>query len=299
MRPLARTADAASCDIVRTRCDAIDDALRGGVRTRQITEIVGESGAAKTQLCAQIALFAQIDLRCSCVYVHTESKAPVDVMRRLASSERFARAFGSGELARAALERVYVVKALGDGEGLRATLEGVSAVLRAPIDANAPVRVIVVDSAAAPFRDGEEDDGWSHAQRRAGTLHKMTMLLKEYATVHDLAVITTNHVVDVIRAGEGGGVGGRAMAAFETSGRDVVPALGLMWANCVNTRLFLTRHDVRGRASDREEGGDGVKRRLHVVYAPHLRETSVEFILRDDGVQDATSEVANNLAVVA
>ena len=27
-----------------------------------------------------------------------------------------------------------------------------------------------------------------------------------------------------------------------TSGREVLPALGLAWANCINTRIFLSRH---------------------------------------------------------
>ncbi len=67
------------------------------------------------------------------------------------------------------------------------------------------------------------------------------MLLKEYASVHDLAVVVTNHVVDSMRER---GVGGddenatRSMGEFTSSGRRVVPALGLMWANCVNTRYF-------------------------------------------------------------
>ena len=29
-----------------------------------------------------------------------------------------------------------------------------------------------------------------------------------------------------------------------SSGREVLPALGLAWANCVNTRIFLSRHAV-------------------------------------------------------
>ncbi|OUS44078.1 Rad51B protein [Ostreococcus tauri] len=270
MRPPNATAASATCSIARTRCDAIDAALRGGVRTRQITEVCGESGTGKTHLCAQLALFAQLDLGGSTVYVHTEGRAPTDVMRRMTTTRRFVEAFGGDARARGALERVYAVKSLGDADGLRETLEGVSAVLRSPIDVRAPVRLIVVDSATAP---------------RAGTLHKMTMLLKEYASVHDLAVVVTNHVVDVVQAGECVGGLGRAYMGLDTSGRRAQPALGLMWANCVNTRLFLTRHDARGRGA--VAACEGVRRRLHVVYAPHLREATVDFVLSDDGVRDA------------
>ena len=289
MRPPNATAASATCSIARTRCDAIDAALRGGVRTRQITEVCGESGTGKTHLCAQLALFAQLDLGGSTVYVHTEGRAPTDVMRRMTTTRRFVEAFGGDARARGALERVYAVKSLGDADGLRETLEGVSAVLRSPIDVRAPVRLIVVDSATAPFRDAD-GGGATYAARRAGTLHKMTMLLKEYASVHDLAVVVTNHVVDVVQAGECVGGLGRAFMGLDTSGRRAQPALGLMWANCVNTRLFLTRHDARGRGA--VAACEGVRRRLHVVYAPHLREATVDFVLSDDGVRDAPARDA-------
>ena len=68
-----------------------------------------------------------------------------------------------------------------------------------------PVKLIVIDSLTAPFReDLEEDDrGKSEKQRnaqrvilRAQFLYRITHLLKEFAWKHDLAVVVTNHVVD-------------------------------------------------------------------------------------------------------
>jgi DNA-repair protein XRCC3 len=310
------TANEATCSIVRTRCDVVDDALRGGVRTKQITELVGEAGSAKTQLCAQLCLSAQIDLReCSVVYVQTDGgKPPTAVMRRIARSKRFVEAFGSEEAATGSLERVYIVKALGDARALWETLVDLSAVLRYPADPRAPVRMIVIDSVAAPFRDGDEDEGyggeggqagsggasasgarkdngWAYAVKRAGLLHKMTMLLKEYATLHDLAVVVTNHVVDSMRGDGFAGdadVASRALGEAISSGRRVLPALGVMWGNCVNTRLFLTRYAKRSNRGLDDADEDVVGRRLSVVFAPHLAEATVEFTLRDDGVWSAT-----------
>lgn len=300
MRVAAAAAADARAACVSTMCPRIDDALRGGVRARHVTEIAGESASAKTTLCAQLAVRATARGGAA-VYVHTDGPAPTALMRRIATSARFVAEAcdGDEDAALAALERVYVVKALGDADALRETLTAVSAVLRAPVSEDAVVRMIVVDSIAAPFRDDATNGGWTYAAKRAGALHKLTMLLKEYATKHDVAVVVTNHVVDSVREnGTGahgdGAVATRAMGEFTTSGRRVVPALGLMWSNCVNARLFLTRRATRGQGyvvggDDGDDGNAGVARTLHVVYAPHLPESSVDFVVREDGAWDVAA----------
>ena len=82
-------------------------------------------------------------------------------------------------------------------------------------------------------------------------------------------VVVTNQVVDVVEGDAGNTVAW-------SSGRRVSPALGIAWANCVNTRLFLMR-EVDG-ASGTE------RRRMNVAFAPHLPELACEFVIRRDGV---------------
>lgn len=48
-----------------------------------------------------------------------------------------------------------------------------------------------------------------------------------------------------------------------SSGRSVIPALGLSWANCINTRIFLTRDR---KSSNTDEYGN-VKREMHVIFS--------------------------------
>ena len=95
--------------------------------------------------------------------------------------------------------------------------------------------------------------------------------LKELAYRHQCVVVVTNQVVDVVERDAENTVAW-------SSGRSVSPALGITWANCVNTRLFLTR----------EVDGDGAsgsaRRRMKVAFALHLPERSCEFVIRRDGV---------------
>jgi DNA-repair protein XRCC3 len=70
-----------------------------------------------------------------------------------------------------------------------------------------------------------------------------------------------------------------------SSGRMVAPAMGLSWANCVNTRIFLSRSDEAVTVEiNGLEAIVRTKRRMEVVFAPHVPCSSCEFVIRKDGV---------------
>jgi DNA-repair protein XRCC3 len=275
-----------SANILKTGCERIDEILRGGIRTKQITEFVGENGTGKTQLMLQLMLTAQISLEKgglngSCVYVSTEEAFAVSRLEEILRTNAFVRERLANKAE--ALDRVYVFKAMGTAENCWEVLRSISHILRVPRDEEHPVKVIVIDSLTAPFRDDlEEIDmrGGNERQRnmhrvilRAQFLYRFTHLLKEFAWKHDLAVVVTNHVVDSFEDesvyftskltnnnksvdGKGKGkqneeeeeeenendyYGKRAFVKrFKSSGRFVKPGLGLAWANCPNTSVFLS-----------------------------------------------------------
>lgn len=64
-----------------TGCTVLDKFLGGGLLTRQLTEISGEAGSGKTQLCLQLCLQAQLSLRNgglagTAIYICTEGDFP-------------------------------------------------------------------------------------------------------------------------------------------------------------------------------------------------------------------------------
>ncbi|XP_055995302.1 DNA repair protein XRCC3-like isoform X5 [Ostrea edulis] len=64
-----------------TGCKQIDEALRGGILTRGITEIAGESASGKTQFCLQLCLSVQLPhnlggLSAGAAYICTEDVFP-------------------------------------------------------------------------------------------------------------------------------------------------------------------------------------------------------------------------------
>ena len=106
-----------------------------------------------------------------------------------------------------------------------------------------PVRLIVIDSIAALFRS-EFDNTPVELKRRSSLFFKISSKLKALAKRFSLAVLVTNQVVDLVGPNEGiNGLRIGNLGCLYTSGRRVCPALGLAWANCVNSRLFLSRNE--------------------------------------------------------
>ncbi|PNH09750.1 DNA repair protein XRCC3 [Tetrabaena socialis] len=118
------------------------------------------------------------------------------------------------------------------------------------------------------------------------SLHQLGALLARQAPEGDVrrerqaapAVAARQGLPSTLRAQHpqsGAGPGGSRSAPLVSSGRRVLPALGLAWANCVNCRLFAARHRT----------WDGsVIRSLQVVFAPHLPHSYCCFRVTHDGV---------------
>ncbi|KAJ6355420.1 hypothetical protein OIU77_005915 [Salix suchowensis] len=140
---------------------------------------------------------------------------------------------------------------------------------------------------AALFR-AEFDNTASDLIRRSSLFFKISGKLKEFAKRFNLVVLVTNQVMDVVDSGEGANeirIGN--LNGMYSSGRRISPALGLSWANCVNSRLFLSKDEYESGSVGGGESGSqsrGTRRRLHVVFAPHLPGLSCEFVIRREGV---------------
>jgi RecA/RadA recombinase len=124
------------------------------------------------------------------------------------------------------------------------------------------IKLIVLDSVAALFRAEQvgRDDTMDFSAR-AQELLSMAGQLKLLSATFHVPVLVVNQVSDFFAGADSNS--GSALAVEHTkhsylhhwsmlsSGHRVVPALGLTWANCVNTRIFLTRkHEfVQGQDS--------------------------------------------------
>ncbi|KAI5335541.1 hypothetical protein L3X38_025674 [Prunus dulcis] len=225
-------------------CPILDHCLGGGIPCNSITELVGESGSRKTQLCLQLTVRAQLppshgELGGSSFYIFTEFSFP---FRRLQQLGNLYHASYPNLIRLEPLEDIYV-HGVHDAQQLIHVLGDIEAFIA--IDhTRLPVKLIVIDSIAALFR--------SQYQTTPAYLKR------------------------------------RSEMFFNISGRRVSPALGLAWAHCINSRVFLARHEQSIEVDIRNAPSTSIcsqtHQTFHLVFAPHLAYASAEFVIRKEGI---------------
>lgn len=270
-------------------CRILDRCLNGGIPCDSITELVAESGCGKTQLCLQLLLSAQLPvslggLAASSLYIHSEFPFPFRRLEQLSHSFCSSR---SNLFASEADPRDNIlVHAVHSADQLLDVLCKLDSLLVCPTS-GLPVKLIVIDSIAALFRS-EFENTPSYLKRRSSLFFKISGKLKSLAKRFGLAIVVTNQVVDVVEPDGINGLRVGNLGCLYSSGRRLCPALGISWANCVNSRLFLSRNENivgEGSGSVKVDGGcRGTRRQIQVVFAPHLPGSSCEFVITREGV---------------
>ncbi|XP_048132971.1 DNA repair protein XRCC3 homolog [Rhodamnia argentea] len=272
-----------------TGCPVLDRCLGGGIPCRSVTEIVAESGCGKTQLCLQLLLSAQLPpshggLSASSLYLHSEFPFPSRRLHQLSRARPFDPRHDHDPL-----EYIFV-HPLHSADHLLDAMPKMESFVE-NFKSQFPIRLIVIDSIAALFRS-EFDNNPLDLKRRSSMFFKISGKLKLLAEKFDLAVVVTNQVVDLVAPNEGiNGLRIGNLGCLDSSGRRVCAALGLAWANCVNSRLFLSRDKeiVSTVNGARDECGCELmhcrtRRKLHLLFAPHIPDTSCEFVITREGI---------------
>ena len=267
------------------------DACTGGVDAAGITEIAGEAGTGKTQLALQLMLQAQLPvarggLAGGCVYLHGDSATAAPTLRRFQDlAAAFAARHAPGH--REELQNNASVMQVDTPEEL---WEAVDQRLEHLLT-ETPVRLLVIDSIGALYRTSADESAASRAAahgQRAQLLMRLAARLKQISDRFDLAMIILNQVSDkpFDEQKRRDAAPWELGACGTPDGSARVPALGIAWGSCVNTRLVLTRH-----AHLAETGGETFSRRLHVAWSPRVPEGSVAFEIQQRGVQGLANAI--------
>ncbi|XP_067942458.1 DNA repair protein XRCC3-like isoform X1 [Watersipora subatra] len=238
-------------DKIPTGCDSIDKLLGGGFLCQSVTEITGESGAGKTQICIQLALTNQLpregNKRLNSLYICTEDVFPT---QRLLQMEHATRKRHPHMSRHRFMDHIFI-EHLSDKDQLLATLEN-----RVPrlLDGG-QTNLIILDSVTAVFRGQDE---CLNMISRSKEIASIGLCLHRLAVRYRICVVCINQVTADMRLG-----------SLETW----QPALGLTWSNLINTRLQVKRQNQ-----------ESLLRTMSVCFAPHLPASSCGYTITHEGV---------------
>lgn len=252
---------------IPTGLETLDSCLLGGIPTGSITEIVGRAGVGKTHLAQQLATSAAYAYG-GTIYIDAENKLSLTRLREIAFER--SHTFNQGDdsvqqplgvaLAQQVLENVTIHPILTTSELLDVLdrleddiiLHNAEATTHVPREnasvARFPVRLIIVDSIAAPLRrdfDMIGSTSSSHtASRRASAIFQIAKRLKQLAHDYQLAVAVINQVGsgNISKRNDDDDEYNQRSSNLDINDGEFSASLGTAWQYCVSTRIIL-EHD--------------------------------------------------------
>jgi RecA/RadA recombinase len=198
---------------IPTGMTALDSHLRGGIRIGSLTELVGAPAVGKTQCAMQLCVLAA-HLGFGTIYVDTEQKLSIERLKEISVQKRTAMQLGC---TREQVLANVTVHAPTSTKDLLVVLSSLEDEILLQTSSSLPVRLLIVDSIAAPARRD-----FVNAAERAAAVIQCAQQLKKLADECELAVVVINQV-----------------SSSSDSEREPRAALGTSWHHCVSTRIQL------------------------------------------------------------
>jgi len=231
---------------ISTGISSLDDLLDGGIETKAITEIYGEYGTGKTQICNTLCAMVQLPkekggLGAGAIYMDTEGTFRAERIRAIAEIK--------GLDPDGALAKIVVAKAYGSAHQ-ELLLEDIGNIIK-----KTGTKLLIVDSAIAHYR--AEFLGRGTLAGRQQRLNKFFHTLLRIAETYNVAVVVTNQI----------------MASPDTFfGDPLKPTGGNVVAHTSTYRIYLKR--------------SGKKRIARMVDSPSHEEKEIIFRLTNKGIED-------------
>ncbi len=225
-------------------CSLLDPLWGGGLLLSGLLEFAGAAGSGKTQLALWLLGAALCEEGAGAVYVCTEGEFP---------AKRFCQMRHQGLDSVAACSRVVVERASTFGELWSVVSQRLPLLI-----ARTRARLIVIDSIGALRSEYDKNEMGPNTDH----LWQLGQRLKWLNDAYGVGVIVLNQVSADLNAG----------------GEAVKASLGLVWSNCVNTRVMVSK--------DQRPTSEGtISRRMRIELCPYLPNFEVHFEVTTEGIR--------------
>jgi len=206
---------------ISTSIEGLDEVLGGGVQCGQITEISGEAGAGKSNLCAQIGILVMLaksdkGLDGDVLLIHTEGEGKLKLAIKRFNT--LAASIGKENLIN---ERLHVINSCNEFK-----LAEIINRLPEILSQKPTVKLIIIDSITCAFISTDENPNFGFYAKRSLRLTKIVKMLTQIAWDQRIAIIATNHVSYNFKFGENR------------------PAMGKLWSHMCQTKIYLERNNA-------------------------------------------------------
>jgi DNA repair protein RadA len=238
---------------ITTGSKELDNLFGGGIETQAITELFGEFGSGKTQLCHQLAVNVQLPeekggLEGCAIVIDTENTFRPERIIQMATAKKL----DPNEV----LKNIFVAQAYNSNHQILLVDNAKELAERLKKEGK-QVRLLIVDSLTSHFR--AEYVGRGTLADRQQKLNRHMHDLMKFGELFNAAIVVTNQVM------------ARPDIMF---GDPTKPAGGHIVAHTATYRVYLKK-------------SKGELRIARLVDSPHLPESEVVFKITERGVEDS------------
>src|SRR5918999_1658357 len=246
-----------------TGSSSFDLFLGGGIETQALTEIAGEFGSGKSQLCYTLCVTANEGFPDSgIIFVDTENTFRAQRVHQIAES----RGLDAEEI----LKKIFVCKIYYSAH-LEAVIRGLAKYIE-----QYKAKLVIIDSIISLHR--AEFAGRETLSERQQRLNIMLHKLVRLAQIYNIAVVYTNQVQaqpdNVIGNGSGGGIGGAHFGSMRTAGGNIM-------GHASTYRIFIRKAGHNSRIAT-------------MLDSPYHEYSQVRFTIGEQGIQDLEKKNNND-----
>ncbi|CAG8560490.1 10747_t:CDS:10 [Diversispora eburnea] len=278
----------------------IDRILGGGILSKGITEIVGESSVGKTQLSLQLCLTVQLPkemggLNGGVVYISTEKSFHL---------KRYYQMIPLFQQQYSCMKEVDLAKnvhcvTVSNLETQRNVLFHQLPILLSSNN----IRLIIIDSITANFRGGFETKEFMNLRRRSSEIYQIGIKLKEISDKFNVPIVCVNQVLDnftsmntdenyfneEVKEHYEYNHYQKQLLIMGGDGTKKIPALGLTWSNTINVRIVLSR--PKRILSEGSNNDNKNPRTIALIMAPYAPRRFGEYYIDSSGIQLLTPQM--------
>lgn len=207
---------------IPTPMSSLNYILDGGIHCGQLTEISGEAGVGKSNLCAEIGVLVMLPrelggLGGDVLLIHSEGEGKLKLCIK-----RFQSLAGSTNQEELLSSKLHVMSCSNEFQ-----LHEMAQRLPEFLDDKPTVKIVIIDSIACAFISPDAKLDFAYYARRNTMLTKVTKTLANVAWDRRVAILITNHV------------------AYDPLVGYTKPALGKCWSHMCQTKIYLERRRHR------------------------------------------------------